>query len=137
MTFPVTEVESNLLQAGQVTLDAKGSGVLTFDPSSARERWEVQSVIVSTNQAVSATVVPVATVGKNTTIASQLSQGNNHGQSWSGNQDVFSGKIDISPADFLSVLFTPPPGATAPQIAALAGVIAYATITGSRFTRRA
>lgn len=137
MSFPVTEVQGQLYRAGQVTLDASGNGVITFDPASARERWEVQSVVVSTNQAATATVVPVATVGKNTAIASQLSQGNNRGASWSGNQDIFSGLIDISPADFLSVLFSPPPGATSGQIATLAGVIAYATVTGKRYTRRA
>ena len=136
MTFPVTETEGQLLVAGQVKLDASGNGILTFDPGNARQRWEVTSVVVSTNQPAAATVVPVATVGKNTTEVSQLSQGNNSGSSWSGNQDVFAGQIDIGPCDFLSVLFYPPPGSTSGQIAQLAGVIAYATVTGARFTRR-
>ena len=137
MSFPVTEIETQLHQAGQVTLDANGNGVLTFDPSSARERWIVTSVVVSTSQAATATVVPVATVGKNTAMVSQLSQGNNRGQSWSGNQDTFTGETHISPADYLSVLFSPPPGATPAQIATLSGVICYATVTGTRYTRRA
>ncbi len=137
MSSPVTEAEGQLIQAGQVTLDSSGNGVLTFAPANARQRWVVQSVVVRTNQAVTATVIPVATVAKNTTIASQLSQANSRGQSWSGNQDVFTGQVDISPADYLSVLFTPPPGATAGQIATLAGVIAYATVTGTKYTRRA
>jgi hypothetical protein len=136
MTFPVIEIPGQLRYAAQVKLDATGNGVMTFDPASARERWEVTSVVVSTSQAANATVVPVATVGKNTLIASQLSQGNNRGSSWSGNQDVFSGQIDISPADYLSVIFSPPPGATNTQIAALAGVICYATVTGTRYVRR-
>ncbi len=131
------EAQGQLLQAGQVTLDSSGSGVLTFDPANARQRWVVQSVVVRTSQAVTATVIPVATVAKNTTAASQLSQANSRGQSWSGNQDVFTGEVDISPADYLSVLFTPPPGATAGQVATLAGVIAYATVTGTKYTRRA
>jgi hypothetical protein len=133
----ITETEGQLHLAGSVTLDSTGAGVITFDPDNARQRWEVETVVVSTNQAATATVVPVATVGKNTVIASQLSQGNNRGQSWSGNQDTFAGKTDISPADFLSVIFTPPPGATGGQIALLSGVIAYATVTGTRYTRRA
>lgn len=137
MGFPATEIEVQLHRTGQVTLDSTGNGVLTFDPQNARQRWEVTSVVVRTNQAATATTVPVATVGKNTVVASQLSQGNNRGQSWSGNQDVFAGSIDISPADFLSVLFGPPPGATSGQIAALAGVVAYATVTGRAYTRRA
>jgi hypothetical protein len=137
MSFPLTEVETSLFRGGQVKLDSNGNGVLTFDPSSARERWEFTSVVVSTSQAATATVVPVATVAKNTAVVSQLSQGNNRGASWSGNQDTFTGQIDISPADYLSVLFSPPPGATAGQIATLSGVIGYATVTGTRYTRRA
>ena len=137
MSFPVTEVEGQLHKAGSVTLNSSGQGVITLDPASARERWEVRSVVVQTNQAATATVVPVATVGKNTTILSQLSQSNNLGQSWAGNQDVFTGQIDISPADYLSVMFGPPPGATSGQIATLSGVICACTVTGSRFTRRA
>jgi hypothetical protein len=81
-------------------------------------------------------VVPVATVAKNTAVVSQLSQGNSRGASWSGNQDVFAGETDISPADFLSVLFAPPPGATGGQIATLSGVVCSATVTGTRYTRR-
>lgn len=137
MTFPTTEVSGQLYRAGQVTLDSSGNGVITFDPSSARERWEVQTVVVRTNQSQTATTVPIATVAKNTTQVSQLSQANSRGASWSGNQDIFAGLIDISAADYLSVLFSPPPGATSGQIAALAGVIAYATVTGTRYTRRA
>jgi hypothetical protein len=137
VAFPVTEVSGQLRQAGQVVLDANGDGVLIFSPASARDRWEVQTVVVSTNQAATATVVPVATMALNTVVTSQLSQGNARGSSWSGNQDVFTGLVDVGPADFLSVLFAPPPGATAAQIAVLAGVIGYATVTGTRYTRRA
>jgi hypothetical protein len=135
-TPPGAETEGQLTQAGQVTLNSSGQGVLTFDPSNARQRWVVRSVVVSTNQAATATIVPVATVCKNTSVVSQLSQANNRGQSWAGNQDVFAGEIDISPADFLSVLFGPPPGATNAQVNALSGVICYATVTGTRYTRR-
>jgi hypothetical protein len=137
MAGAISETAGHLYVSGQVKLDSSGNGVLTFDPSNARQRWVVSSIVVSTNQAATATVVPVATVCRNTTQVSTLSQGNNRGQSWSGNQDTFAGEIDISAADFLSVLFSPPPGATSPQIAALAGVIAYATVTGTRYTRRA
>ncbi len=137
MSFPVTEIEGVLVKHGTVTLNSAGNGTVTLDPENARQRWEVKSVVVSTNQAATATVVPVATVAKNTAIASQLSQGNNGGQSWAGNQDVFAGKWDIGAADFLSVIFSPPPGATSPQIAALSGVICYVTVTGSKYTRRA
>jgi hypothetical protein len=130
----ITEVQGQLRKAGQVTLDSTGNGVLTFDPASARERWEVETVVVRTSQAATATVVPVATVGLNTVVASQLSQSNSRGQSWSGNQDIFSGRIDVGPCDYLSVIFTPAPGQNG---SSMSGVIAYATVTGKRFTRRA
>lgn len=137
VSAPAAELDGQLHQAGQVTLDSTGSGVLTFAPDNARQRWVVQTVVVSTNQAATATVVPVATVAKNTPVAPVLSQGYVRGSSWSGNQDTFTGEVHISPADYLSVLFVPPPGATAGQIAALAGVICSATVTGTRHTRRA
>jgi hypothetical protein len=137
VSIPIgSETEGQLLQAGQVALDSSGNGVLQFTPSNARQRWVVKSVVVQTNQAATATVVPVATVAKNTAVVSQLSQGNSRGASWSGNQDVFAGETDISPADFLSVLFAPPPGATGGQIATLSGVVCSATVTGTRYTRR-
>jgi hypothetical protein len=152
VSYPLTEVAGQLHLAGSCTLDASGNGVITFDPANARQRWEVESVVVSTNQAANATVVPVATVAKNTAIATQLSQGNSRGASWSGNQDIFTGKVDISPADFLSVIFQLPPGQGAAGggdtftdlfgdvfgvPGQLAGVIAFATVTGTKYTRRA
>jgi hypothetical protein len=153
MGYPVTEIEGQLHQAGQVVLDASGNGVLTFTPGSARQRWVVKSVVVSTNQAATATAVPVATVARNTVTLDTMSQGHNHGQSWSGNQDTFAGAIDVGPCDSLSVLFSLAPGQGASGAGAdlftdlftdvfgvptaLAGVIGYATVTGTRYTRRA
>lgn len=137
MAGQVSETETLLARSGQVILDSSGNGTLIFDPASARTRWVVKSVVVSTNQAANATVIPVATVARNTVQAAVLSQGNNQGQSWSGNQDTFAGSIDIGPCDFLSVLFSPPPGATGAQIALLSGVTGFATVTGTAYTRRA
>lgn len=134
MNWPVTEVSAPLKQSGQVRLDANGNGVLTFDPQNARQRWEVTSVVVSTNQAAAATVVPVATVALNTTALSTMSAGNQRGATWSGNQDTFTGKIDVSSADFLTVAFGPAQGQSG---AALAGVVASAVVTGTKYTRRA
>jgi hypothetical protein len=130
------ELQGILKKSGQVTLNAAGNGVLIFDPDNARQRWEVESVVVSSDQDASATVVPVATVALNTADITVLSDGNNRGQSWSGNQDTFSGKIDVGSADFLTIAFSPPPGSTPAQIADLTGVICSAVVTGSKFTRR-
>lgn len=135
MTWPApVEVSAQLYKSGQVTLDSTGNGVLTFDPDNARQRWEVTGIVVKTSQAATATVVPVATAALNTTTFAALSDGNNRGQSWSGNQDSFVGKIDVGPCDFLTVAFSPPPGQSG---ASMSGVIASAVITGQKFTRRA
>lgn len=132
-----TETQQQLKVSGQVTLDATGNGVLNFTPPSARMRWLVTSVKVATNQAANATVVPVAQLALNTQSIGAMSAGNDYGASWSGNQDTFQGEWDVGPCDYVSVLFTPPPGSTAGQIAQLAGVIASAVVTGQSFTRRA
>jgi len=138
MTSPAaTEVQAELKKSGQVTLTAAGTGVITFDPDNARQRWEVTSVVVKTSQAAAAAVVPVAPLAVNTADIGTLSPGNHRGSSWSGNQDTFSGLIRVGPCDYLTVAFSPPAGSTAAQIAALAGVTAAAVVTGTKYTRRA
>lgn len=132
-----SEVQSQLKQSGQVTLDANGNGVLYFTPDSARQRWEVTSVVVTTSQPANATVVPQAQIAINTADLNTMSQGNNRGASWSGNQDTFQGLVQVGPVDYLTILFNPPPGSTGAQIAQLAGVMASVIVTGSKFTRRA
>lgn len=130
-----TESAGQLKLSNQVVLNAAGSGVIHFTTSSAHQRWEVTGVVVGTNQPANATVVPVAQTALNTIDPVTMSTGNQRGGSWSGNQDTGHGLIDVGPCDFLTVLFAPPPGSTAQQIAQLAGVVAYAIITGTRFTR--
>lgn len=132
-----TETYGQLKKSGQVTLDANGNGVLYFTPDSARQRWEVSSVVVTTNQPSNASVVPQAQVALNTADLSTMSEGNGRGASWSGNQDTFQGNIDVGPCDYLTILFNAPPGSTPAQVAILAGVVASAVVTGSKFTRRA
>lgn len=134
MTYPAAvEISAPLKKSGQVTLNASGNGVLTFDPDHANQRWEVNSVVVKTNQPANATVVPVATAALNTADITTLSDGNNRGQSWSGNQDTFQGKIDVGPCDFLTIAFSPAAGQSG---SALAGVIASAVVTGTKYTLR-
>lgn len=129
----VVETSAPLKKSGQVTLNANGNGILTFDPDHANQRWEVDSVVVKTNQPATATAVPVATLALNTADITVLSDGNNRGQSWSGNQDTFQGKVDVGPCDFLTIAFSPAPGASG---AALAGVIASAVVTGTKYSFR-
>lgn len=131
-----TETASQLKKSGQVTLDVNGKGVLTFDPDSANQRWVIGSIVVSTNQSATASVVPFVQLAINTTDISQLSAGNQRGATWDGNQDVFTGPIDLGPCDFVSLLFYPPPGSSPSQVSVLVGVIASAVVSGTKYTRR-
>lgn len=133
-TAAVVETSTLLKKSGTVTLDANGNGVLTFDPDNARQRWEIASVIVSTNQLATATVVPLVTLAVNSTQMATMSPANQRGASWNGNQDTFTGQIDIGPCDFVSVIFGPPAGTSGTP---MAGVLATAILTGTKFTRRA
>jgi hypothetical protein len=132
-----TETSSQLRQSGQVKLNSAGIGTLTFETDSANQRWVITQIVITTNQAATATVVPQCTLALNTTDITQLSQANARGTSWSGNNDTFSASVDVGPMDFVSLLFFPPPGSTPAQIALLAGVIAGVTIQGTKYTRRA
>jgi hypothetical protein len=129
-----TEIASGLRKSGSCTLDGDGNGAVTFDPDHANQRWVITSVIVSTNQPATAVLVPFATGALNTTSLSQMSQGNQLGTSWDGNNDTFGGTpVDVGPCDFYTVLFYPPPGQPG---AALAGVIATVIVLGTKYTRR-
>lgn len=127
------EIATLLKRSGTVTLSSVGVGTLTFDPDNSSQRWEVTGVVVATNQAATATTVPVATLAINTNSFATMSQGNQRGSTWSGNSDSFTGLIDVGPCDWLSVLFTPPPGNAG---TALSGVIASAVVTGTKYTQR-
>lgn len=136
MTTPFTNwVETALLlkKSGQVTLDANGNGVINFDPDHANQRWEVTKIVVATNQQSTAVLVPQVTLAINTNDLPTLSAGNQRGQSWNGNQETFTGQIDLGPCDYLSIIFAPPTGQSG---APLSGVIASAVITGMKYTRR-
>ncbi len=131
-----SETATQLRTSGKVTLNASGSGSISFTPDSSNQRWVITSVVVSTNQAATALCVPWATLALNTTDITQMSQGNQRGTTYNGAQNTFSGAMDIGPMDFVSVLFYPPPGATTAQINALAGVICSVVVQGTKYTRR-
>ena len=127
------EITGELKKSGQVTLDSSGNAVLIFDPDHANQRWELDSVVVATNQAATATTVPVVTLAINTTALSTMSAGNQRGATWNGNQETFTGKILLGPCDFLAVIFSPPAGASGTP---LSGVIGSAVVSGTKYTRR-
>lgn len=130
MNFPVTEITGALKRSGNVTLDANGNGVIEFSPVHARQRWEVNGVIVSTNQAQTTSPVPIANVLVNGVYVGKvtvLSPGQSLGATWSGSQDTFSGTAQIGPCDNLSVAFT----------GGIPGTIAFANVLGTYYTRTA
>jgi len=136
------EVAVQLKTSQSVTLNAEGVGTVSFSPDHANQRWviggnNVPGINVFTNQPAAATVVPYCTLALNSSDITQVGQNNQRGTSWGANNDTFAGAIDVGPCDYVSLLFYPPPGSSDAQIAALAGVIATAVITGTKYTRRA
>lgn len=130
-----SEVASGLGKAATVTLNGLGQGTIEFITDSANQRWEVGSVVVSTNQPATATVIPVVNLGLNASQFASLTLTGQRGATWSGNQDTWSGgTVDVSPTDSFAVVFAPPPGTSGSP---LAGVIASAVVTGTKYTRRA
>jgi hypothetical protein len=129
----MAELEGDLKKSGQVTLNASGNGVLSFSTDHANQRWEVTSVVVSTNQNANAVVVPFVTLAENTTDISTLSAGNQRGSTWNGDKETFAGLWKLGPMDFLSVFFAPPTGQSG---ASMSGVIASAVVSGTKYTRR-
>jgi hypothetical protein len=93
----------------------------------------VNTVIVNTNQAFSAGTVPTVTVALNANDIVTMSDGNQLGSTWSGNQDTYRGEIDVGPADFLSVIFAPANGQSGTS---MSGVLCTAVITGVKYNRR-
>jgi len=127
------ETQAQLKKSGHVTLNASGQGTIYFDPDTARQRWVVNTIVVSTNQAFSAGTVPTVTVGLNGNDITTMSDGNQLGSTWSGNQDTYRGEIDVGPCDFLSIIFAP---ATGQSGTSMSGAICNAVITGVKYNRR-
>lgn len=128
------ESQAQLKKSGVVRLNSTGQGTIYFDPDTARQRWVVNTVIVTTNQAFSAGTVPTVNLALNSNDITTMSDGNQRGATWSGNQDTWTGEIDVGPADFLSIIFSPPTGQSGTS---LNGVICNAVVTGVKYNRRA
>lgn len=115
------EVEGNLAEYGSVVLDSNGNGTIDFDVDNAWQRWEIDTVRVSTNQPDNLTPYPIAEV-----FAGPISPGFSQGATWTGNSDTFKGTVEIDSGSELHVVFTGGP----------AGYTAYARVYGKRYTRR-
>lgn len=125
-----TETQAGLRKSGNVVLDASGNGTIPFTTENARQRWVINTVVVATSQAATATPVPQAGVYVNGVYlgaAATTSAGGSEGVTWSGSQDTFAGSTELGPCDQLAVVFT----------AGIAGTTAYANLRGTKYTRRA
>ena len=105
--FPVQIVSGPWRNVGtyrnrkSVTLDGSGNGSVTFDVRSSNQRYVIEFVLVSTNQAVTQTPYPTATLYEGPQQAGMAD-----GASWTGNQDVFRGRFLIDACTDLTVVFT-------------------------------
>jgi hypothetical protein len=116
----VDEVEGYLNKAGTVTLDGSGNGTLDFDVDHAWQRWEIAQIVVSTNQPSNQAPYPTAEV-----FAGPIAPVYSQGATWTGNQDTFSGKVDLDAGTELHVVWT----------GGLPGSIATARIHGKKYSR--
>lgn len=116
------EVSGRLTQAGNVTLDGSGNGTVgPLGPWNSWNRWVVTSITVSTTQAATQTPYPTATIQVN-----GLTPAGSRGGTWTGNQDTWSGRIELGPADQVSIVFA----------GGVPGTIATARLDGTWYTRR-
>jgi hypothetical protein len=129
-----SESQSQLKKSGQCVLNADGQGTIYFTPDTARQRWVISQIVVTTNQDFNAGTVPTVTLGLNSNDITTMSDGNNLGNSWSGNQDTYTGEADVGPCDNFSVIFAPPPGQSG---SSLEGVVCTARLFGVKYSRRA
>jgi len=83
-----------------VVLDASGNGTVTFDVWSANHKWEIHDVVMATDQAQTTTPYPTVTIYLG---GQQI--GVSEGASWTGNQDIFRGKVTMEPCLDLTVTF--------------------------------
>jgi len=84
-----------------IVLDGSGNGSVNFDVPSANHKWTITDVVSSTDQAQTTAPYPVVTI-----YLGGQQAGVSEGASWSGNQDIFRGKIEMEPGLDLIVAYT-------------------------------
>lgn len=109
-------------RTGAVVLDGSGAGTVRFAVQHANQKWECDSVVVTTSQAVTAEPYPQVQVydGAFGSAAKRM------GASPMGNSDVLTGRFVIDAGTDLQVNFT----------AGIPGVTATARITGKSYVWR-
>lgn len=114
------ETESLLSKSGTVTLDGSGNGTIDFSVDHAWQRWEIDSINVKTSQASTQTPYPTAEV-----FAGPIAAAFSEGASWTGNQDTFSGRVDLDAGTDLHIVWT----------GGVPGSIATARLHGKKYSR--
>lgn len=117
----MTEIEGYLDESSQVVLDGSGNGTVIFDVVNSWQRWVVDSVRVKTTQGDTETPYPSAELYSGPGIFDRFSQG----KTWTGNNDVFQGRLDLDSGSELFVIWT----------GGIPGTLATARVTGKRYTR--
>lgn len=84
-----------------VVLDGSGNGSVNFDVPSANHKWIITDVISATDQAPTTPPYPTVTI-----YLGGQQQGVSEGASWTGNQDIFRGKVEMEPGLDLTIAFT-------------------------------
>ena len=104
-----------------VVLDGNGNGTLTFGVTfSSNHKWVIEDIIVATSQSSTSPPYPTATA-----YLGGQQVGVSEGATWTGNQDVLRGQIEMT-LDDLTVAFT----------GGLAGSTATAVIEGESYLWR-
>lgn len=115
------EVEGDLNESGNVKLDSNGDGTVTFDVDNSWQRWVIDSIPVGTSQLSTQTPYPTAEVFAGPGPFPPYSQG----ATWTGNQDTFTGRVDLDSGSTLFVVWS----------GGISGTIATARVHGKRYTR--
>ena len=106
---------------GSVTLDGSGNGTVTFYVTySSNHKWVIADVVLATNQSSTQAPYPTATA-----YYGGQQVGVSEGATWTGNQDIMRGIIEMTD-EALNVAFT----------GGLAGSVATAVIEGDSFLWR-
>jgi hypothetical protein len=104
-----------------VVLDGNGNGSVSFGVDwSSNHKWVVSDIIVATSQASTQAPYPTATA-----YLGGQQVGVSEGATWTGNQDIMRGQVEMT-ADDLTVQFT----------GGLAGSVATAVLEGESFLWR-
>jgi len=114
-------LQGTVRRRSSAILDGSGNAELDFDVFTANTRWVITDVLVLTDQPQTQAPYPTVTI-----YLGGLQQGQAEGASWTGNQDIFRGKLEMTACDTLRVQF----------VGGLAGSRATVTIEGENYLWR-